>query len=124
MKMKYLLTIIALLCCSIVFELKASSLANELLGSWKYTVSDVPPEYEKGVMTFELNDNKTVGYIGQADKIEMNDLKIEKEKITFKLNLDGDIITVNLTQKGDKLTGTVVSPEGEFLIIAAREVKK
>jgi hypothetical protein len=124
MKMKHYFSFVLMLLCVVAADLQANAPASELLGTWKYTVSDVPPEYEKGLMTFEQKDEKWVGYIGQAEKMEMKELKVEKEKITFKINLEGDLISVNLTKNGDKLTGKVVSSEGEFSIVAAKEVKK
>ena len=98
--------------------------ANELTGTWKYKVSNVPPEYETGVMTFEEKDGKTTGYLGQTEKSEMKELTVAEGKVTFKLDFNGGILTVTMVQDGDKLNGTIVSQDGEFPITAVKEEKK
>lgn len=98
-------------------------IADELVGTWKYTVSNVPAEYESGTMTFEKKDDKLVGFLG-PDKAEMKDLTVEQGKVSFKLNFQGGIINIKMTQDGDKLSGAVVSNDGEFPIAAVRDVQK
>lgn len=123
MKVKYLLFF--LLAMSMVSVAGPKYLAaDELLGTWKYTVSNVPPEYESGFMTFEEKESKTVGYLGQTEKAEMKELVVDGTKITFKLDLNGGIITINLVKDGEKLSGTVVTQDGEFPINAVKDVKK
>ncbi|MGV3602226.1 MAG: hypothetical protein ACO1N1_13525 [Dyadobacter fermentans] len=123
MKVKYLLTMILALT---IFAVNAKDLktANDLIGTWKYTVSNVPPEYETGVMTFEEKDNKTTGYLGQQERMEMKELTVDQGKVTFKLDFQGGILTVTMTQDGDKLSGTIVSQDGEFPITAVKEPAK
>lgn len=123
MKVKYLLTMILALT---IFAVTAKDLktANDLIGTWKYTVSNVPPEYETGVMTFEEKDNKTTGYLGQQERMEMKELTVDQGKVTFKLDFQGGILTVTMTQDGDKLSGTIVSQDGEFPITAVKEPAK
>ncbi|ACT93334.1 hypothetical protein [Dyadobacter fermentans] len=123
MKVKYLLTMILALT---IFAVAAKDLktANDLIGTWKYTVSNVPPEYETGVMTFEEKDNKTTGYLGQQERMEMKELTVDQGKVTFKLDFQGGILTVTMTQDGDKLSGTIVSQDGEFPITAVKEPAK
>ncbi|MCE6989617.1 hypothetical protein [Dyadobacter sp. CY323] len=98
--------------------------ANELTGTWKYKVSNVPVEYETGFMTFEEKDGKTSGYLGQSQKSEMKALTVADGKVTFKLDFEGGILTVTMVQDGDKLNGSVVSQDGEFPITAVKEEKK
>jgi hypothetical protein len=121
-KMKYLL--LAILAVGF-FSASARGpvIADDLLGTWKYMVANVPPEYESGVMTFEQKDDKTVGFLGSTDKMEMKELTIDQGKISFKLDFQGGLLTVNLVQDGAKLSGTIVSQDGEFPISAVKEVK-
>ncbi|MHA4739219.1 hypothetical protein [Dyadobacter sp. MSC1_007] len=123
MKVKYLLImIIAITAFSV--SARGTKMANDLIGTWKYTVSNVPPEYETGVMTFEQKDDKTTGFLGQQEKMEMKELTIDQGKVTFKLDFQGGLLTFTMTQDGDKLTGTIVSQDGEFPITATKEPAK
>lgn len=123
MKVKHLLTMIL---AFTIFAVTAKNVktANDLIGTWKYTVSNVPPEYETGFMTFEQKDDKTTGYLGQQERMEMKELTIDQGKVTFKLDFQGGILTVTMTQDGEKLTGTIVSQDGEFPITATKEAAK
>lgn len=121
MKAKHLLTLILAIT---FFTATAFRTADDLMGTWKYTVSNVPPEYETGMMTFEQKDGKMVGYLGQQERMEMKDLTVDQGKVTFKLDFQGGILTVTMTQNGDKLSGTIVSQDGEFPITATKEAAK
>jgi hypothetical protein len=122
-KVNYLLMLILTVSMFSVAAHRATTAAN-VLGTWKYAVSNVPPEYESGFMTFEQKDDKTIGYLGSTEKMEMKELTINQEKITFKLDFQGGLLTFNLVQDGDKLTGIIVSQDGEFPIAAVKEAKK
>ncbi|MCF0073932.1 hypothetical protein LZD49_25855 [Dyadobacter sp. CY261] len=126
MSVKHLLTLIlavTFFTVANVASAKNINTAGDLVGTWKYTVSNVPPEYETGVMTFEQKDNKTTGYFGQQERMDMKELTVDQGKITFKLDFQGGVLTVTMTQEGDKLTGTIVSQDGEFPITAVKEAK-
>lgn len=97
--------------------------ADEIFGTWKYKISNVPPEYESGTMIFEQKENKTVGYMGEP-KQEMQELTVNQGKVTFATNFDGGLIKYTLMQKGDSLSGDVSTPYGDFPIVAVKEAKK
>jgi hypothetical protein len=116
---------VAILVMSMFFVAARSAMkADELLGKWSYTISNVPPEYESGSMTFEQKDEKITGYVGEAEqKKEMKELKIDGGKVSFKMEFDGGLIDYKLTLEGEKLNGTVLSNYGEFPILAVRSAK-
>jgi len=122
MKTKYFLVMIMAVS---LFSIAAKKMvfADEILGTWKYKISNVPPEYESGVMVFEKKENKTVGYMGQ-DKQEMQDLMVDQGKVSFSTNFDGGLIKYTLTQKGDSLNGAVATPYGEFPVMAVKDAAK
>ncbi|WP_229214277.1 hypothetical protein [Dyadobacter flavalbus] len=123
MKAKYLLTMIVAM-AMISIAAQSVMIADELLGTWKYTISNVPPEYESGYMTFEQKDNKMVGYMGQTDKKEMKELTVDQGKVSFATDFEGGLIKYSLTQKGDSLSGSVSTQYGDFPIVAVKEAKK
>ena len=98
--------------------------AGELVGLWKYRISDVPPEYEWGFFSFEQKDSKTIGFVGDTEKQEMKDLTIKQDSVIFGMDFQGGSIKYSLLQKGDTLTGVVSSQYGDFPVTAVKEAKK
>jgi hypothetical protein len=98
---------------------------NELLGIWKYKISDVPVEYQTGVMSFEKKDDVTIGVIGDGDrKTEMKELTIKENNISFKLAFESGEIVVTLVKDGDKMSGKLKTQDGEFALNAEKQVAK
>lgn len=98
--------------------------ADEIVGTWKYLISDVPPEYESGFLTFEQKDNKTVGFVGDTEKQEMKDLSVAGGKVTFTTESQAGVFKYSFAQTGDTLTGIISSQYGDFPIKAVKEAKK
>ena len=103
---------------------KRAVVADDIFGTWKYQISDVPPEYESGFMTFEQKDNKTVGYVGDTEKQEMKELTVDQGKVTFTTDSQAGAFKYSFMQKGDTLTGMISSQYGDFPIKAVKEAKK
>lgn len=123
MKVKYyLLMIIAIGFVSVAAT--RAVLPADIIGTWKYLISDVPPEYESGFFTFEQKENKTVGYVGDTEKQEMKELTVDQEKVIFTIESQAGVFKYSFAQKGDTLTGIVSSQYGDFPIRAVREAKK
>ncbi|WP_166444596.1 hypothetical protein [Dyadobacter bucti] len=124
MKTKHyiLLTFIAVSLCSMAAR-KAIT-ADDLVGTWKYLISDVPPEYESGFLVFEQKENKTVGYVEAAEKNEMQGLTVDQDKVTFTTENQNGVFKYSFVQKGDTLTGMIGSQYGDFPITAVRQAKK
>lgn len=118
----YLLLIMAIGLISIAA--KNAVLQGDVIGTWKYLISDVPPEYESGFFTFEQKENKTVGYVGDTEKQEMKELTVDQEKVVFTIESQAGVFKYSFAQKGDTLSGIVSSQYGDFPIRAVREPKK
>lgn len=117
---KQLIPLILIMFFSI--QLRAEVKDKPLIGEWAYEVSDAPYGYEKGSLIFSEKDGKTVCSIKlEAGELEVSNLKIEEEKITFTTYVDGNQINVDLTREGDKLTGKVDSPEGPKTLTAIKK---
>ncbi|SEI54399.1 hypothetical protein SAMN05216327_102360 [Dyadobacter sp. SG02] len=123
MKVKYyLLMVIAMGLVSLAAT--KAILPADIIGTWKYLISDVPPEYESGFFTFEQKDNKTTGYVGDTEKQEMKELTVDQDKVIFTIESQAGVFKYSFAQKGDTLTGIVSSQYGDFPIKAVREAKK
>ena len=97
--------------------------ADDLVGTWKYLISDVPAEYQTGSLVFEQKDNKTTGYVESSEKNEMKGLTVDQQKVTFTTENQAGAFKYSLMQKGDTLTGVITSQYGEFGIKAVRQAR-
>src|SRR5690606_27008625 len=118
----YLLMMIAI--CLVSVTAKKVLLSVDIIVTWKYLISYVPPEYESGYFTCEQKENKTVGYVGDTEKQEMKELTVDQEKVAFTIESQAGVFKYSFAQKGDTLTGIVSSQYGDFPIKAVREPKK
>ena len=124
MKTKHYIFLMAIVIAVSSIAARKAFTADDLVGTWKYLISDVPAEYQTGSLVFEQKENKTVGYVESAEKNEMKGLTIDQGKITFTTENQSGEFKYSLMQKGDSLTGTIASQYGDFGIKAVREAKK
>jgi hypothetical protein len=123
MKTKYyFLMVIAIGIFSIAA--KKAFTADDLVGTWKYLISDVPAEYESGFFIFEQKENKTVGYVEASEKQEVKELTVDQGKVTFNTENQNGVFKYSLMQKGDTLTGVISSQYGDFPIKAVKQATK
>ena len=111
-------------CCFVSVAAHHVISADDVIGTWKYLISDVPPEYESGYFTFEQKDDKTVGYVGDTEKVEMKEISIDQGKVLFTTESPAGVFKYSFMQKGDTLTGMISTQYGDFPIKAVREPKK
>jgi hypothetical protein len=119
--MKIRFPFLALLAFALLVAARPAVLFNDLVGSWSYTIADVPPEYQEGVFQFEEKDNATVGFMGANKEVPLKELSAAEGKVSFKFDFDGGVIAVNMVQSGDTLRGNLSSQYGEFPIVAVKK---
>lgn len=124
MKTKFYIFIMVMIVGVFSMAARKAFTADDLVGTWKYLISDVPPEYESGFLVFEQKDNKTVGYVESAEKNEMQELTVNQGKVTFSTENQNGVFKYSFTQKGDTLTGMIGSQYGDFPIKAVRQANK
>ncbi|QRR00241.1 hypothetical protein [Dyadobacter sandarakinus] len=122
MKTKHYFLILAAL-STFFIAARPGFMADDLIGTWQYRISDVPPEYEAGTMVFEQKDNKMVGYVESGAKNEMKNLMADQGKVTFTTENEHGEFKYSFMQKGDTLTGSIGSQYGDFPIRAVRNAK-
>lgn len=104
------------------FLAQAGEKNNPLLGEWVYEVSDAPYGYERGSLIFSEKDGLTSCTIKlETGELTANDLKIEKNKISFTTAVEGNPINVELTREKNKLSGKVDSPDGPKKLTAVKK---
>lgn len=105
-----------------VSDLQAETKNKKLLGEWLYEVSDAPYGYEKGSLIFAEKDGNTSCVVKvEAGELQVQNLKIEKNRISFSTTVEGNVVHVNLVHEKNKITGTVESPEGPKTILAVKK---
>ena len=124
MKTKHQIILLLITISTFSIAARQAFIADNLAGTWKYMISDVPAQYQSGSMFFEQKEGKMVGYVEGTGKNEMKGITVDRGKVTFSTEtLSGDF-KYSLIQKGDTLTGTIASQYGDFGIKAVRQAKK
>lgn len=123
--MKKILFKLMLLIAVVVFvhgQLLADTKSKPILGEWLYEVSEAPYGYEKGTLIFAEKEGQILCTVKlESGELAVNNLKIEKEKITFSVTVEGSPVNVELKLEKDKLTGKVDSPEGPKTMSAVKK---
>lgn len=123
-KLMFLTFVLALV--AIQFKSVSAASNKEVVGSWKYEVTEAPYGYEKGTLIFAEKEGKLVGEVKFADgyKIEMKEVKLEEGGVVkCGLYVDYEYIAVKLKIEGTKMTGSVNTPDGELKLKAEKETK-
>ncbi|TDE15648.1 hypothetical protein [Dyadobacter psychrotolerans] len=123
MKTKHYIFLMLITISMFSLAARKAFIADDLVGTWKYMISDVPTEYQTGSLVFEQKDNKMTGYTEGTAKNEMKELTVDQGKVTFTTEAQGSAFKYTLMQKGDTLTGMIASQYGDFAIRAIRQGK-
>ena len=85
------------------------------IGTWEYTVADVPYEYSAGVLiiTKEKNEYKVLVKVNN-NTLTASDVKVKDDKVNFSVYIEGGKVQVSLQVKDDVLNGNANSSEGSF----------
>jgi len=112
---------------SLAFLISGMSAENAVIedysGTWEYKV-ETPEGPYKGSIVIEKVDK---GYKGHLDtevgKIEMKDLKVEGDKISFSVSVQGFDVDIKGTFEGETLNCTA-SVEGMQMPLIAKKVEE
>ena len=85
------------------------------IGTWEYTVEDVPYEYSAGVLiiTKEKEEYKVVVKVNY-NTLTASEVKVNENTINFSVYIEGGKVQVSLQVKDDLIQGTADSTEGSF----------
>jgi hypothetical protein len=100
-----------------------SPASKDVVGNWKYEVPSAPYGYDKGTLVITEKEGKLAGEVKFADgyKITMKDVTYEEGVLKCGLYVDYEYVSVKAKIEGNKMTGTVNSPDGEMKITAEKE---
>jgi hypothetical protein len=106
----------------ITFLFQSSAYADNIVGTWIYEASGTPYEYSKGeIMITNDQDTYQVMVAVNYSNIKGQDVKVDKDKITFNIYVEDEKINVMLKIEGDQLTGEASSYDGIFKLTGKRK---
>lgn len=86
-------------------------------GSWDYSVQDVPVEYSTGVLHISKKKRVyTVELELPGGKLPADNVKVDKNKLTFSVDIEGSAVDVALIMDGDSFKGESNTPDGTFML--------
>ena len=107
---------------TLVFAVQSFTTVKGVEGTWAYLAPDAPYEYAKGDIIIKKVDGKHTAKIKfQYDSVETKDVKVDKNTVVIKFDIEGNPIKVTLKIKGDALTGVSKSSEGSLQLNAKRK---
>ncbi|WP_297705467.1 hypothetical protein [uncultured Eudoraea sp.] len=112
--------------CNPLNEVESSDMLvkkKKWTGSWNYTVQDVPVEYSTGVL--HISKKKKV-YTVELELPEGNlptdNVRVDKNKLTFSVDIEGSTVDVALIMDGDSFKGESNTPDGTFMLEGNRRI--
>lgn len=92
-------------------------------GSWDYSVQDVPVEYSSGVLHISKKKKVyTVKLELPGGDLPANNVKVDKNKLTFSVDIEGSMVDVTLIMDGDSFKGESNTPDGTFMLEGNRRI--
>jgi len=92
-------------------------------GSWDYSVQDVPVEYSSGVLHISKKKKVyTVKLELPGGDLPANNVKVDKNKLTFSVDIEGSMVDVALIMDGDSFKGESNTPDGTFMLEGNRRI--
>jgi len=96
---------------------------KRMTGVWQFEAPSAPYGYQKGTITIEEKENKLTGEVKFSDgyKIELKDIVIKGDSLTFGLYVDYTYISVQtMVDAKNVMTGTAQTPEGPVKVTAKK----
>ncbi len=106
-----------------MFSYGTTVLKDNLSGGWAYSVEDAPEGYKKGFLLIIKEDNgyKVQIQVGNATMLGEN-VSVKKNTISFKVQVEGESVSVVLTANGSKISGTSTSSAGVLNISGTKSL--
>lgn len=96
---------------------------DHLVGGWEYTAEGAPEGYDSGLlMIVKAGDAYKVQVQLAAGALNGTDIVVKGNDITFKLNVEGESVSVSLSAKGSQISGTSTSASGTYTIKGVKSI--
>lgn len=95
---------------------------KDVVGTWNYEAPSAPYEYSKGKLIFMENGEKLEGKIKIGEyEIEMKDVKVEGENVSFGTYVEGEYIRIKIKIAQKTFNGTASYSEGTIDLKGEKE---
>jgi len=96
---------------------------KDVIGSWKVEVNSAPYEYSKSTLTIAEKDGLLSGTVkfDTGNQIAVKTVTLVKDELTLELYVEYNYIKVKGKVAGNKITGTVNTPDGVMQLVATRK---
>ena len=92
------------------------------VGVWKYTVSDVPPEYTNGEIHITKSGREyQVELVLEYGKLPGKSVALKSKELYFEVDLDGGLVEITLNRVDDAISGEASTPDGVFYLEGERK---
>ena len=96
--------------------------AKKVVGTWAYSVPYAPDGYQNGDLIIEEKEGKLSGYTSMDGyKTTVEKMKLEGDKLTFELYVEGTKVSFDLTFKKKTFAGKVSYSEGTLDITGKKK---
>jgi hypothetical protein len=95
---------------------------NDVVGEWKYEVSNAPYGYQKGILSISEKENELSGEVKFSDgyKVKLKEISYEGDTLKMGLYIDYEYITVKAGVEEETMTGIVRTPDGNMKLTAEK----
>ena len=95
------------------------------VGTWAFSAPEAPYGYDTGDIVITMDGKELAGEIVFSEyyKLKVQNLKLEKNVLTFKAYVEGETINTKVTLTKDDMKGNVTFSEGTMPITAKRKKK-
>ena len=110
-------------CATLAINHATASEKENLTGTWKYKAPTAPYEFSEGELIFGETDGQTtltLKFMNGAE-IKAQNVKVEKEDVSFGLEIESATVTFTGKLVEGKITGKVDSPDGSIELTAEKK---
>jgi len=102
-------------------SLALGKIESNSIGTWNYEAPDAEYGYRKGTIVIAEIDDKLEGVVNvNGQEINMNDIKEDKNVLSFSLFVEGDHVSVELVLEEDKIEGFADTSDGKIEVTGVR----
>ena len=103
-------------------KMETPAVVDNLIGTWEYTVENVSYEYSKGVIIISKDKkNYSVEVQLSQGSLKGENVVVKGNTIKFVVYIEGQGVDVELTSKGNKISGESSTMDGSYHIEGKRK---
>jgi hypothetical protein len=107
-------------------EVMAFEIPSKYEGTWTYECYEAPYPYQEGTVNIANKEKATTVKITfkNGQSVAGKNIKEKDGKLSFEVNVEGNLVKTVLEQKGENITGKAYSPEGAMNLVIKKKAEK